>query len=127
MKKNILLVDDESIFHFLNSKIITLSGVDCDIKSATDGKHALDMLNEHYLTSAQVHFIFIDLDMPKMNGFQFITAFNQLTFTNKEKITLVVLSSSETEQEKELVQNLGVKHYLSKPLSEGNVKSLMTA
>lgn len=61
-----------------------------------------------------------------MNGFQFIEAFNNLSAPTKANITIVVLTSSETIEEQNRVSSMGVRHYLSKPLTEDAVKSLMT-
>jgi CheY-like chemotaxis protein len=120
--KTVLLVDDDPIFHFLNSKMISVANISCDVKSVHDGRQAIQLLQEGYLPQ----FIFLDLDMPHMNGFQFIEAFNKLTMAGKENITIVVLTSSETIEEQNRVSSLGVKHYVSKPLTETAVKSLMS-
>lgn len=115
----ILLVDDERIFHFLCTKIFEISGVACEIKSAYDGKEALILINE----GLQPDFIFVDLDMPTMNGFQFIEAFKRLDRPSDSKI--VVLSSSVTEAERKKAMALGADVYMGKPLTENDVRSLL--
>jgi CheY-like chemotaxis protein len=120
--KTVLLVDDDPIFHFLNSKIISVSNVSCEVKSVHDGRQAIQLLKDGY----SPEFIFLDLDMPHMNGFQFIEAFNNLPAPSKANITIVVLTSSETIEEQNRVSSMGVRHYLSKPLTEAAVKELMT-
>jgi CheY-like chemotaxis protein len=119
--KTVLLVDDDPIFHFLNAKIIEVANVSCEVKSVQDGRQAIQLLQDGY----RPQFIFLDLDMPHMNGFQFIDAFHKLTVPEKENITIVVLTSSETVEEQNRVSSLGVRHYLSKPLTETAVKSLL--
>ncbi len=119
--KTILLVDDDPIFHFLNTKILAVSKIDCDVKSVHDARLGIKMLSEGFLPD----YIFLDLDMPHMDGFQFIEAFNKLSILGKEKVVIVVLTSSETVEEQRLISALGVKHYVSKPLSESKVKELI--
>ncbi len=118
--KQILLVDDESIFHFLNSKILSISNVACEVKSAYDGKEAMGLLSSGY----HPDYIFLDLDMPHMNGYQFIEAFAKSPVSNKAAVRIVVLTSSETDEERKRVKALGVSDYIAKPLTEQAVKDL---
>jgi CheY-like chemotaxis protein len=115
----ILLVDDERIFHFLSEKIFEVSGVSCEIYSAYDGKEALQKLADGLAPD----FIFVDLDMPNINGFQFIEIYKSKTQKPHSKI--VVLSSSISEDERRRVMALGADVYKSKPLSEDDVRALM--
>ncbi|HEY0742647.1 MAG TPA: response regulator [Chryseosolibacter sp.] len=117
--KKVLLVDDERIFHFLSTKIFEVSGADCEVHSAYDGNEAMQQLSD----GLSPHFIFVDLDMPNMNGFQFIEAYKQKYAAPHS--TLVVLSSSVTEEERKRVLALGADVYLSKPLSENEVRTLL--
>lgn len=119
MKKKILLVDDDSIFHFLNSKIISLAKIDCDVLNAYDGLQAMKILQEGTVPD----YIFLDLDMPHMSGYEFIEAFNKSEL-KKKNIQIVVLTSSESESERKRVNDLGVKNYVAKPLSEQTLKDL---
>ena len=118
--KQILIVDDDSMFHFLNSKILSIANVECKIQSAYDGREAMKMLGEGYTPD----FIFLDLDMPHMDGYQFIDNFNKSAFPGKEKVRIVVLTSSESETERQRISKMGVKDYISKPLSEESIRSL---
>ena len=118
--KQILLVDDERIFHFLTSKIFEVSGVGFEMHAAYDGKEALQKLSEGLAPD----FIFVDLDMPNVNGFQFVERYK----TNKPKphAKVIVLTSSISEDERRRCLQLGADVYMSKPLSENDVRSLMS-
>jgi CheY-like chemotaxis protein len=115
----ILLVDDERIFHFLTTKIFEVSGVIHEMHSAFDGKEALEKLS----SGLAPDFIFVDLDMPIVNGFQFIESYKKTVSESHPKI--IVLSSSVSEDERKRVMALGADVYMSKPLSENDVRSLM--
>ena len=63
--------------------------------------------------------------MPVMNGFDFMKEFNQADFPNKEKINIVILTSSGNSEDLTKMKSLGIKHYLTKPLTEEKVKNLI--
>ena len=126
MKKNILLVDDENVFHFINSKVITSTGIDCEIQTASNGQEALAIINKYLMASTPApDYIFIDLNMPKMDGFEFIRAFKGMEFHHKEKTTIVILTSSIDPMDIERARKLGVDHFITKPLSEEDIRSIM--
>jgi CheY-like chemotaxis protein len=117
--KKILLIDDERIFHFLSTKIFEISGISCEIQSAFDGREGLKLLAE----GADPHYIFVDLDMPNINGFEFVEAYKKNWSHRASKV--IVLSSSVTEEERKRVLSLGADLYMSKPLREEDVTSLL--
>ena len=117
--QKVLLVDDERIFHFLSTKIFEISGIACELHSAYDGKEALTLVNE----GLKPDFIFVDLDMPNMNGFQFIEAFKKIANGGNAKI--VVLSSSITDIERSKALTIGADVYMGKPLTEHDVRGLL--
>lgn len=118
MKKNFLLVDDDGMFLFLNTKVIELSGIDCMIKTASNGKEAMELVRRDYIDSTLLpDIIFIDLTMPVMNGFEFIKAFKAMDLPGKDKTLLVVVTSSLGEGDKVKVNDLGVNHFITKPLT----------
>ena len=76
MKKNILLVDDDKIFNFLSEKTITSLGLANEINFAANGKQALEILDRCKKGQLQMpDIIFLDLDMPVMNGYEFLEEF----------------------------------------------------
>jgi CheY-like chemotaxis protein len=121
MKKKILLIDDESIFHYLNSKMISLSGIDCEIQSATNGAEALTLLK-----TFTPDFIFIDLFMPLMDGFEFVRQFQKSDFPNLEKTTLIIMTSSTDAADVEKASALGIRNFTAKPLTVDGVRDLLT-
>ena len=71
MKKNILLVDDDKIFNFLSEKTITSLGLANEISFASNGQQALEVLELYRTGKMQMpDIIFLDLDMPIMNGYE---------------------------------------------------------
>jgi CheY-like chemotaxis protein len=126
MRKNILLVDDEKVFHFVNSKVIALTGIDCEIQTASNGQEALVMINKFMSGSdSSPDYIFIDLNMPVMDGFEFVRVFQRMEFPHKERVTLIILTSSADERDKLKAIELGVSHFISKPLTEEDVSRII--
>lgn len=126
MKKNFLLVDDDEMFLFLNAKVIELSGIDCMIKTASNGKEAMELIRRDYMDSTLLPaIIFIDLAMPVMNGFEFIRAFQAMDLPGKEQTLLVVVTSSLGEGDRVKVKDLGVDHFITKPLTIEDLTNLV--
>jgi CheY-like chemotaxis protein len=118
MKKNVLLVDDDRIFNFLSEKIIGRLGFAKSIQSATNGKEALELLSQKHNSHELPDIIFLDLNMPVMDGFEFIRQFNSIELGNGKRPMIVVVSSSSDQRDISRVRSLGVKHYLNKPITE---------
>lgn len=126
MKKNILLVDDDKIFNFLSEKTITSLGLANEISFASNGKQALDILDVCKKGQLQMpDIIFLDLDMPVMNGYEFLEAFSKLDLPNKNAITIVVLTSSADPRDIDRTKQLGIRYYYNKPLSRDEIKKLV--
>ena len=125
-KKNILLVDDDSIANFLNERIITAAGLANEIYKALNGQEALSIFNQ-YINGiiALPEVVLLDINMPIMNGFEFVQAFQQLNFLNKEKVLIIILSSSNNPKDVEKASTLGIKHYIIKPISAEKLKFII--
>lgn len=119
-------MDDEQIFHFINIKVIEQSGLDCDIQTASNGNEALKLING-YLTGlvAVPDIIFLDLNMPVMDGFEFIRVFRQMEIPNKDMVTIVVLTSSINTDDMKKVMSLGIQRFITKPLTEEDVTKII--
>jgi CheY-like chemotaxis protein len=122
---NILLVDDDSVFHFIHTKILNSLGL-TEISTANNGEEALEFIDEHASGKRPLpNLIFVDLDMPILDGFGFIEAFKKLILPQKDKIHIAILSSSFNPSDINRARELGVSHYLNKPISENSIQSLL--
>lgn len=125
--KNVLLVDDDHIFNFLSTKILQKTGMAGEISTALNGKEALELLKRHYKESVNVpDVILLDLNMPIMDGFTFLEEFNTLDMPNKDQIRIIVVSSSQDPRDIQRARELGVKHYIQKPVTEHGLRALLS-
>jgi CheY-like chemotaxis protein len=126
MKKNIMLVDDDKIFNFLSEKTITSLGLANEIHFASNGEQALRILKLYKDGKVQKpDIIFLDIDMPVMNGYEFIEAFSTLDIPDKHLITIVILTSSMDPGDLAKARELGIKYYFNKPLSKEEIRKLI--
>jgi CheY-like chemotaxis protein len=125
-KKNVLLVDDDSIFQLLGAKALHRVGVsDTRIQKALNGKQALDILKDPGTPRPDI--ILLDLNMPIMNGFEFLEAFNKLNPSEKDDTKIVVVTSSASPFDIEKAKELGAIEYLNKPLQDDQLSAVLTA
>lgn len=121
---NLLIIDDDAICNFINTRVAQTSGLFREILSVHNGKDALDFLqtvSKGKDRSPDV--ILVDLNMPVVNGFDFITAFHGIELDNKENIGIAVLTSSADSKDMEKARALGIEHYLIKPLTVNSLQA----
>jgi two-component system, chemotaxis family, sensor histidine kinase and response regulator PixL len=106
----ILVIDDTLTMRELLSYSLTQLGFRC--LTARDGREALHVLEQ----AEKVDGIFTDLEMPVMNGFEFIQECRSLY--PEQKLPIVVLSSRAGQKHRDLAQQLGANDYLTKPFLE---------
>lgn len=124
MGQNFLLVDDDEIFHFLGVRTLQRLGFSgSQIQTAMNGREAFDIIN-HPEACKLPDIIFLDLNMPVMNGFEFLEIFMTLSLEKRAKV--VVLSSSHNPIDFERAMKLGASQYLTKPLTEDMLTSVLT-
>lgn len=124
--KHILLIDDDKVGNFVNKKNLQLSGLVESIQVADNGRQGLEMFNDYYMSGNPLpDFIFVDINMPVMDGFEFLEAFNKLTFPNKDKIKIVMMSSSESDKDVLRAKKYGVVRYIFKPLVPKDIALLL--
>ena len=126
-KINLLVIDDDDINIFIIKKIVEKTGFDIEMVAKSNGKLAIDYLEEVTAQNAAFpHLILIDINMPVMNGWEFIEAYEALDF--KKDADLYILSSSVYENDIEKTKSYkSVKGFISKPLSMERLTELIKA
>ncbi|HEX8548176.1 MAG TPA: response regulator [Cytophagaceae bacterium] len=123
---SIMLVEDDQITNFINERLIKKLNITQEIKVSLNGKEALSKISECLKTNHLCpELIFLDINMPVMDGFEFLQNFQQLRFDHKERIVIVMLTTSSNEHDLDKLVNLGHKDFLNKPLTEDKVKNIL--
>lgn len=126
MKKKlncILLIDDDSSCNFFHERL--LKKMDCveSIEVASNGKEGLDFLKSK---KNRPDIIFLDINMPKMNGWEFLEEYEKLSEEEKSKIIVVMLTSSLNPDDRTKAENFGtVKAFNPKYLDKEAVEKLL--
>lgn len=117
--QSILLVDDNEADHFLHEAVIKKQFPNAEVLKAYDGAEALKLIEQ---AQQKPDFILLDINMPGMNGFDFLEAYH-----NKEldSSIVVMISSSiqQTDKDKALQYDC-VKGYFMKPLDSSDLEML---
>lgn len=122
----VLLVDDDEIQNFIHQRIIRKYVLESQIIIATNGQEGLKILQEliENKSNLQRGIIFLDINMPIMNGFQFLELY-QVEFASQFKnTTLYPLSSSDDIKDVIQMNQLGIENYIVKPLTHEFATSL---
>jgi len=123
----ILLVDDDKNCHFFHRRIIMLTDCAEYIQEAFNGAEALDYLkNCRDGRQPWPELILLDVNMPKMNGWEFLDVFQTFSDAEKSQTILIVLTSSLNPDDLErALQIPGVKGYENKIFTKGNFRKLL--
>ena len=109
MEKKVLVIDDSALMRRAISDIINSDEQLSVADTAANGKDALDLL----FNGKWYDFILVDINMPKMNGVQFLKELNK----NHISIPTMVVSSIASESANETIEalELGALDFVKKP------------
>jgi CheY-like chemotaxis protein len=127
--RSVMLIDDNEIDNLINQKMIEAASIAENIYTHTGAKSAIEFLrNMEQLDVAEKvlpDVIFLDIDMPLMDGFQFLDEFAKLRESTRNKCRIVMLTSSINPQDFSRSKKYdSVKLYLNKPLTHENIVNL---
>jgi CheY-like chemotaxis protein len=128
-KKIIFLVDDDVIFQKIMKIRIEKKSLSEKLLSFANGETAFDYLNNpsYWTNESLPDLIFLDINMPVMNGWQFLDAFNAIVDKLPKSIQIFMLSSSIDDRDIEKARSYHtVSDYLSKPLSDEGLEAIFT-
>ncbi len=113
------IIDDDTVYIKLVKKLLQLKKLCDNIIVFKNGKEALDYFNQENLETQQLpELILLDLNMPVMNGWEFLEKYNQIKSKLGLKPSLYVVSSSIDPMDSEKAKNIdSVQDYISKPIS----------
>jgi len=124
--KTVLLIDDNQADNIIHRRILQKANIALKI---VDFSYAEDALN--YLKSPEgreTELIFLDINMPQMNGFEFLDEFEKLKDNPDNLPVIAMLSTLNPNWDNDVSLNYPlVKHFFSKPLTEKFINEIVQA
>jgi CheY-like chemotaxis protein len=122
--KKVLLVDDDQINNFLSTLVIKQSKIAEVCKECYNGQEAID-----FLANATISYlpdvIFLDLNMPVLDGWQFLEIFMKMEFHSR--IPIYILTSSNFDEDMNKAKAFDcVKGYAVKPLKKEKLLDILS-
>jgi CheY-like chemotaxis protein len=121
---NVLLIDDNELDNFINEKILESNNFAEKIYINTSAKGAIEFLNNIITMGEEVagkypEVIFVDINMPIMDGFQFIEYFKKNQEESIHRPKIVILTSSVYHEDKQKANEISKDIiFLNKPLTK---------
>jgi CheY-like chemotaxis protein len=126
-KLHFIVIDDSKLDCFIAERIIKNTGKSESITSFQQAVEALEYISNKPDDEQSHTIVLVDIQMPVMNGFQFVEAFEQLPAHITNQYTLYVITSSINENDFTRVHNFAsVKQFLNKPLNSNSLTILLS-
>lgn len=120
-----IVIDDSKLDCFIAEKIIKNTGKAGDIKVFQQATEALEHIKASGNNPGKT-VVFVDIQMPVMNGFEFVEQFEALPDEDKQNYDIYMLSSSINENDIAKVKGYSsVKHFLNKPLTNNTINAVL--
>lgn len=126
--KCILLVDDDVDDNEFHEIIIKESGLPCRVQTAGNGLQALEYINRVALGEPDYlkpDLIFLDINMPRMNGLEFLAEYQKLPENIKDAVICMLTTSINPTDRSQAENYLEVSEFCQKPLTADMLQYLM--
>ena len=124
----VLLIDDDELSIFLNKTIMEMSALILaeNINSCLNGGEAINYLDKrHNLGEHGRQLIFLDLNMPLMDGWEFMEEYNKRPYSIAPNIIIVLSASPNPADETRARETENVMEFMQKPLTIKGINSIV--
>jgi CheY-like chemotaxis protein len=117
---SVCIVDDDDIYQFTMVKTLKSLKLTDDIMVFSDGEEALNFMLDNLHNDQELpDIIFLDIDMPIMDGFQFMEEYVKIKPKLGKKITIYMVSSSVDPVDIERARKISeITDYIVKPITQ---------
>jgi len=119
--KNVLLVDDDYVSNFIADHLLTKLALCEQVHFCRNGDEALKFLKS---CDEFPELIFLDINMPVMDGIEFIEIFRKLNL-DKNKTRIIIYTASFREKDITMLKQIGFNDFIIKPLTEEKLLNLL--
>ncbi len=131
--KGVLLIDDNETSNFLNHRLLNRMEMTENIRVFSNGQYALDYLqklnNGDYNPADPTYFkpdlIFLDVNMPMLDGFEFLEIFHQELSEELKQGTVIAMLSTSSHPQDTIRASEYAAPYIVKPLTVEKVNQLL--
>ncbi len=127
-KVNVLLIDDDTIYQFVSCKTLESTGLISKIKVCSNGDEAYKFLEKNMRNTEELpDIILLDVNMPVMNGWQFLDSYKYLKPNLAKEIQVFLVTSSMNDQDREFSKRYDcVQDYIVKPLAKEKISEILS-
>jgi len=123
---HILLVDDDNVHHVVTSMLIKRLPFEVESSKAMDGREAIDQIKANLDNPPDL--VLLDLNMPVMNGWEFLEEIDNLKHLMPRQPIICILSSTIAPDDIERSMSYSNVHsFISKPLLRNDMINLLTS
>ena len=128
-KLKVLLVDDDTIYQYIASKTLDATGLTQKIITCSNGEEAYRFLEKNMNNPQELpDVILLDVNMPVMNGWDFLHAFKNLHAPSLKDIPIFLVTSSVNDADINYAHQFSnVQDYIVKPLVKEKLSTILTS
>lgn len=122
------VIDDDKIYHFLLKNLFKQNNIEVSPLFFSNGQEAIDTLKNDLVMGTLPSLILLDVNMPIMDGWQFLEEFKELLGDSISQCTIFMISSSNDEHDLSKARQYSsiVKAYLLKPICKEDLDKIFT-
>ena len=120
-----LLVDDDPTAIYLNKRLFQKLDAAEELLVAHNGLEALQLVQANCSGPGCPQLMLLDINMPIMDGFEFLEAYEQLEIEQRQSVIIIMLTTSLNPDDVQKVEQANITRLLNKPLTEAALKSIL--
>lgn len=121
----VLLVDDDTVCNYLTQRMLVKLDAAETTKIAINGDEAIRIIRQHERAhKCCPDLILLDINMPLMNGIEFMKVISN--YTHKDRCRVVVVTTSNHPYDMEAIERFGISEIYQKPLTENKLIEILS-
>jgi two-component system chemotaxis response regulator CheY len=127
--KDVFVVDDDKIFHFIIKKLLLNNNIDVSPSFFENGLEAIEGIKSKLARGdSPPDLILLDINMPVLDGWQFLEEFKVLKDSIDKEVIIYIISSSDNNVDREKAKEFEneVKDYYLKPMNVEDIRSIFS-